>query len=142
MLLKTRLIQAIWFAGDVFRPFFTIFSSDLASSFPLDSSFGSQKGQVFFDILFLRWPLNLLCKHTFFKITTPPRACRLPTFLELASLQEYEFHFTNIWLTFVSVEWIHLSLHLPGLENLIEIFFHGLFSEQETSEGTPRDFVH
>jgi len=31
--------------------------------------------------------------------------------------------------------------HLPKLEHLIEKCFHGLFSDKETSEGTPGEFV-
>jgi len=62
----------------------------------------------------------------------------LTTFQE----REYELHFTDIQPTFRLFPWGgFICSPLPELEHLVENSFHGLFSEKETSGGTPGGFV-
>jgi len=61
MLLRNRLIQAIWFAETLRRPFFILPPPVLASSSRHQRKFS--KGASFSNIFPLIWPLKKSCQH-------------------------------------------------------------------------------
>jgi len=75
MLFRTRLIQATWFAGTIFRPFCIIPPPGLASSFPLDRNFSKEASSS--NSFSRSFPLKKTCQHIFCQITTPPRSSLL-----------------------------------------------------------------